>query len=266
MFMVKPADRLVALLNQQPAPLDRVMAAVGAVAPEAPDEDEVVARLDALAQPLTGSGGAGPPTPEQVLAYVYGELGFVGNTTDYYSPNNSLVHWVLAHRRGIPLTLAMVGSELARRVGVSLTIVGLPGHVLLGDGAEPSRWFDPFSGGAELDLEGCRQLFGRFQAIEGFIPAMAAPISPTVAAFRMLGNLKLAYRNQGDLPQMVKVLELSAELPGAPVTERLELAGALAALGRDEQAARQREVLATLDPERAATHRAAAARHRARQN
>ncbi len=266
--MPTPVERLAELLALDPVPLDRVMAVVASVAPDAPNEDEVVAALDALAADLRAAhgGGAAPLAADAVLTHVYGELGFVGNTADYYSPDNSLVHRVLATRRGIPLTLGMIGVEIARRVGVELSVVGLPGHVIVGDGQQPNRWFDPFGGGAELDLEGCRQLFGRFSPIESFDPAMTAPIGPLAATARMLGNLKLCYRNAGNLAQMARVLELSADLPGAPVTERLELAGALAALGRDEQAARQRDLLARLDPARAQAHEAAAVRHRARQN
>lgn len=266
--MANAAHRLSELLTQAPVSLDRVMATVASVAPDPPDEAEVVAQFDQLAQQLTDDLAAAKRdrTTETVLGYVYGQLGFVGNATDYYNPDNSLVHRVLKRRRGLPLTLAMVGSEIARRVGVELSIVGLPGHVLLGDGPEPARWFDPFAGGAELDLEGCRALFGRFHPVESFTPAMADPIDAVISTIRMLGNLKLSYRNLGDLSQLVKVLELSCALPGSPVTERLELAGALAALGRDDQAAEQRRLLIELDPARADAHRAAAARHQARRN
>ena len=266
--MANATHRLTELLTQAPVSLDRVMATVASVAPDPPEEAEVVAQLDQLAHQLSDdlAAAAREKTIESVLAYVYGQLGFVGDTNDYYNPDNSLVHRVLTRRRGLPLTLAMVGSEIARRVGMRLSVVGLPGHVLLGDGPQPERWFDPFAGGAELDLEGCRQLFGRFHPIESFNPAMTEPIDAMVSTIRMLGNLKLSYRNLGDLSQLVKVLELSCALPGSPVTERLELAGALAALGRDDQAAEQRRLLIGLDPARADAHRAAAARHQARRN
>jgi regulator of sirC expression with transglutaminase-like and TPR domain len=265
--MPSAAQRLAWLLTSEPVALDRVMATVASVAPEPPAEDDVVGQLDALAEGApAGPAAGGGPGADQLLQYVYGQLGFVGNSTDYYSPDNSLVHKVLAARRGLPLTLAMIGSEIARRVGVDLTVVGMPGHVLLGDGPRPQRWFDPFAGGAELDLEGCRQLFARFHPAEAFSPAMADPISGVAATVRLLGNLKLAYRGLGDLAQLVKVLELAVDLPSAPVTERLELAAALAALGRNEQAARQHDLLVTRDPERGDAHRAAALRHRARRN
>lgn len=249
-------------------PLDRVMATVATVASDALTEDEVAAVLDALAAQAVPQGpnrGPGVSTGD-LLAGVFGGLGFVGNSADYYSPDNSLIHRVLATRRGIPLTLAMIGVEIGRRVGVELSVVGLPGHVLLGDGPRPQRWFDPFAGGAELDLDGCRALFSRYHPIESFVPTMTAPIGAAAATLRMLNNLKLAYRGLGELGQMARVLELSVAVPGSPVTERIELAGVLAALGRVEQAAAHHEILVELDPDRADAHRAAAMRHRARRN
>ena len=55
-------------------------------------------------------------------------------------------------------------------------------------------------------------------------------------------------------------------IPEIPVSERQEYAAVLAALGRDDQAAEQRERLIVDDPANAATHRVALHRHRARRN
>lgn len=263
--VTRAAQRLTTLLTGNSCSLDRLMAVVATVAPDPPDEEEIVSEIDRLASGLQPGPGhdAGP---EAVMAYVHGELGFVGNAADYYSPSNSLVHRVLRYRRGIPLTLAAVGVEIGRRVGVELSIVGLPGHVIVGDGHRPTRWFDPFAGGARLELDDCRRLFGRFHPIESFTPDMVEPIDATATTVRMLSNLKLAYRRLGDLSQMAKVLELAVGVPGAAVVERFELATVLAALGRSDQAAEQHEVLAEVDPERAEAHLASARRHRARRN
>lgn len=237
------------------------MAVVASVSPDSPSEDAVVSAFDDLAE-----GVASDPGPEGVMSFVHGELGFVGNVGDYYSPANSLIHRVLAARRGIPLSLTIVGVEVGRRVGVDLSVVGLPGHVVVGDGRQPQRWFDPFAGGAELMVDDCRRLYGRFNPLESFTTDMLKPIGPTATTIRTLNNLKLAYRNLGDLSQVAKVLELAVSVPGAPISERLELASILGALGRDDQAADQRDRLAELDPNQADGHRIAARRHRARRN
>jgi regulator of sirC expression with transglutaminase-like and TPR domain len=49
--------------------------------------------------------------------YFFHELGFAGNVNDYYDRRNSLLPCVLATRRGIPITLAVLYIELARRSG-----------------------------------------------------------------------------------------------------------------------------------------------------
>ena len=271
---VVPSDpeRLRELLSGSERHLDRLMAVIAGVAADAPPEDEIVTAFDRLAAGARppGTPASSPPTsaatPEAVLEYVCGGLGFVGNTADYYNPANSLVHRVLADRRGIPISLAAVAVEIGRRLDVHLTIVGLPGHVVLGDGAQPKRWFDPFAGGAELDVTACRTLYARFNPVESFTEELLRPIGPTATVIRMLNNLKLCYRSLGDLARLVDVLALSVEVPGMPVSERHDYAVALAAVGRYEQAAEQRELLVELDRSRADAHRAAVSKHRARRN
>src|SRR4051794_12598634 len=47
--------------------------------------------------------------------YLFDELGFEGNSRDYYDPANSCLDAVLARRVGIPITLSLVYIEIARR-------------------------------------------------------------------------------------------------------------------------------------------------------
>jgi regulator of sirC expression with transglutaminase-like and TPR domain len=266
------AQRLDLLAASNPHRLDLLTAAIAQLAPDSPSEAIVVDELDRLAARVTIGRSAGSPAgssadpTEAVIGYVFGRLAFLGDT-NYHRAANSYIHRVLARRRGIPITLAAVAVEIGRRLEVPLSVVGLPGHVVVGNGPEPSRWFDPFAGGAALDLNGCRSLFGRFRPIEEFEPAMVTSSLPaTSLATRMLNNLKVSHRRSGDLSQLVQVLTVTSELPWSSPTERVELAKVLAAAGRDDQAAVVWEQLEALDPSRASAHRAAARRHRARRN
>jgi len=57
---------------------------------------------------------------------------FSGNNSNYYSYHNSLIHSVLATRRGIPITLAIIYSAIVRRAtGVQMRAVNLPGHFMI---------------------------------------------------------------------------------------------------------------------------------------
>jgi regulator of sirC expression with transglutaminase-like and TPR domain len=260
--VIDAARRLDELLAADDRALDRILAVVASVDPDGgPGEDRVVEDLDDVAE-----GCPEPADTATVLRHVFGTEGFSGDQADYYDPANSLIHRVIERHRGIPLSLAAVAAEVARRRGHDLRPVGLPGHVLLGEGPDPDRWYDPFAGGAALDVDGGRRLFGRFHPIEAFRPGMLAPMTPEAVAVRTLNNLKVAWLRRGTLGLVLPVVELRAAMASAGSAERLELAQVLAALGRADSAAAEFERLAELDPPRADAHRARARALRARFN
>jgi regulator of sirC expression with transglutaminase-like and TPR domain len=91
--------------------------------------------------------------------YLYGELGFHGNLSDYYNPDNSYLNTLLVTRAGIPISLSALYLVLARRLGLSVTGAGMPGHFLVcfNDGKR-RRVIDPFHRGRVLDQDGCADL------------------------------------------------------------------------------------------------------------
>ncbi len=264
------ADRINQLLADPDAGLDRLLAVIASLdrprssSTEAPGtalETVVSETLDEMAQ-----GCPDPGDPAALFAHVYGPLGFTGNLDDYYNPANSLIDRVLKRRRGIPLSLAAVVSEISRRHGRDLRPVGLPGHVLLGEGADPSKWFDPFNRGVALGVDDCRSLFGRIHPIESFDPDMLRPMTGLEVTIRTLNNLRIAYAKQGDIAKMIPILELRVDLPPAQIGDRRELADLLSGLGRFDQAGEQYLLLAEQDPENQESHEARYQACRAHQN
>jgi len=63
--------------------------------------------------------------------YLFDELGFHGAEEDYYDPVNSFLNVVLDKKTGIPITLSILYSEVAKHIGLDLQIVGFPGHVIV---------------------------------------------------------------------------------------------------------------------------------------
>ena len=250
------------LAGPQPG-LDRVLTVIASTddPDNAPSEDEVIQHLDGLADGCPADSG-----PDEVLDYVYGTLNFTGDMADYYSPENSLIHRVLERRRGIPLTLAAVACEIARRRAIDLRPIGMPGHILLGEGPEPSQWYDPFNRGARLGLDDCRLLFARFHPVEAFAPSMLNPIGVEAVAIRTLNNLRIAYAKRGQATRTIPVLELRAGMDSAEIGDRLELASVLAELGRFDRAAEEFEQLAEQDPERGLAYLTKARTYRAHRN
>ncbi len=63
--------------------------------------------------------------------YLYQDLGFKGNTREYYDPRNSFLNQAIERRTGIPITLALVYLEIAKRIDFPMVGIGMPGHFLI---------------------------------------------------------------------------------------------------------------------------------------
>ena len=97
--------------------------------------------------------------------YFYDEQGFSGNRDRYDDPRNSFLNEVLNRRTGIPISLAVVYLEVARRAGLRVVGVNFPGHFLLraplaahARASDDILIVDPFHGGAFLSEIDCREL------------------------------------------------------------------------------------------------------------
>lgn len=53
-----------------------------------------------------------------------------GNTQDYYNLDNSCLDHVLASRRGLPMSLAILHRAVGRAAGLDVELVNAPGHVI----------------------------------------------------------------------------------------------------------------------------------------
>src|SRR5438477_6235070 len=91
--------------------------------------------------------------------YLFGDLQFVGNDVHYEDPRNSFLNEVLDRRTGIPITLALVYMEVARRAGLPVVGVNFPGHFLVRCPAPRGMAYardliiDAYHGGALLSEE-----------------------------------------------------------------------------------------------------------------
>ena len=154
--------------------------------------------------------------------FLYDECGFHGNRDRYDDPRNSFLNEVLDRRTGLPITLAVVYMEVARRAGLRVDGVNFPGHFLLRvplpePGDEDAVIVDPFHGGAILSEYDCRQLLRQHVGDEAaFDPALLHPATRRDIVVRMLVNLKRLYVRMRSFPQarFVSTLLLAAEPAG----------------------------------------------------
>ena len=194
------------------------------------DVSSVLARFDELASPLMRLGLAQMTAEAQALEmahYLYERQGFAGNETDYYDPKNSLLPDVLERRLGIPITLALVYCEIAKRVGVPAQGVGFPGHFLVridrrGESHLPPVMVDPFFNGRMLDEKSLVSLLRRVVGpSENLRAEHLEPASPRLILARMLTNLKAVYLARGENSRALLALDRLVTLtPDAPFALR----------------------------------------------
>jgi regulator of sirC expression with transglutaminase-like and TPR domain len=168
------------------------------------DAEAALAELDALGGELRGLVSRGDGSMEWEIAacveLLGGRHGFAGDRERYDDPQNSMIDVVLSRRRGLPIVLSVVYTEVARRAGVPLAGVGLPGHYVVGHfGAEPPVLIDPFAGGEPVEVRHPDPLVRAW--------------TPHETAMRMLNNLVGSFQRRGDIGAAIRAAELRMALP-----------------------------------------------------
>jgi regulator of sirC expression with transglutaminase-like and TPR domain len=213
---IQPAEFLD-LVGQSDPPLDAFALALAAefgdVAWGAAGE-----RLDQVGREIADCLSDSPRAPHRDVAacrLVLSERhGFTGDSTDG-DPRNSMLDVVLERRTGLPITLSIVWVEAARRAGVQLSGVGLPGHYVVGHfRADPPLLADPFNDGSVVTTEPPASL--------------VRPSTPHETVLRMLNNLVRSYVERGDLSRALHAAGLRLHLSRGQ--EREAYAGELARL------------------------------------
>lgn len=213
------------------------------VAYPALDVEAYLAQLDALGREakrrVAEATGAGttleipPHVDPEVFAriaalndYLFGEERFAGNDAQYDDPRNSFLNEVLDRRTGIPITLALVYLEVARRAGIEAEGVNFPGHFLVRvRGVRGTRYsrdliIDAHHGGALLTETMCRDLLARHTGDEHLWDAHAmAHATKLQIITRMLLNLKRAYVRLYSFEQARDITELLLAVDPSAVTE-----------------------------------------------
>ena len=144
--------------------------------------------------------------------FFFHDLNFGGNINDYYNPDNSYLNAVLATRRGIPITLAVLWLELASGLGLNARGVAFPGHFMVKVNLPRGQVvIDPFSG-QSLSREELAERLEPFRKRSGIDEEFDTPIGlflqsapPREIIARMLRNLKDIHKTQEDWQRLIAV-------------------------------------------------------------
>ena len=117
---------------------------------------------------------------------------FQGDLDDYYNPKNNFLNYVLDRRTGIPITLCILYTEIAKYANIDLKIVGFPSHVIVK--FEEEMILDPFNRGRLLELEDLQEiLYQNYGDSVEFEAEYMNEIPEEKILVRMLRNLKNSY-------------------------------------------------------------------------
>lgn len=172
--------------------------------------------------------------------FMFEELNFTGNQTDYYDARNSFLNEVLERRTGIPLTLSIVYMEVGRRAGFHVEGIGLPGHFIVrlsgSSDLGETIFVDPFHG-RTLTKAGCQDLLDTVYG--GHVALAEAHLRAATNAeilVRLLTNLKGIYVSAKLIKRALHIIERILLLMPDAVNERRDRAALLAQSGRAPEA------------------------------
>jgi regulator of sirC expression with transglutaminase-like and TPR domain len=215
-----PPDPDFAILAGDPDPPVEELALALAASLRETDRAGALDRLDRLGEQLAAllGGGGGPEAEAWACSELLGgRHGLAGDRDDYDNPDNSMLDLVLERRRGLPIALSVVYVAAARRAGIPLAGVGLPGHFVVAHfGVSPPLMLDPFGGGVRV-------------AVQPGAERLVRPWHPHETALRMLNNLVAGYLRRARIGDAIAAARLRLALP-VPDAERARLEEELVAL------------------------------------
>ena len=183
------------------------------------DVERYLGEIERMAMRLRGRMPQSSAAEERIAAlnqFLFEELGYWGNTDDYYDPRNSYLSDVIDRKTGIPITLSILYMELGRRVGLPLEGVSFPGHFLVRVRVRGGVLvLDPFAGGAPQSEEELRERLKRVipEGVASDVPVAELPLdqflepaSKRQILSRVLRNLKGIYREADKPARMLEVL------------------------------------------------------------
>ncbi len=128
---------------------------------------------------------------------IFGEEGYRGAPQSFATPESSLLSKVIETRRGIPISLCLILLLVARRLGIPVEPVGLPGRFMVGVFREKEPlYIDCYEGGAFRTRAEVQLLL-----LDNQLPANEAflrPVSHPQTIARCCRNLVSQFEAQGD--------------------------------------------------------------------
>jgi serine protease Do len=168
--------------------------------------------------------------------YLFDQAGFHGSRSEYYSRSNSYLNEVIDDREGLPITLSVLYIEVARRIGLNIAGIGLPGHFVVrhlpakGEG----DYLDVFDRGKVISADEVKE---RATGDDGEPQEQfLKPVTKRAIIVRMLHNLLRAAQEEQDADAGLRYLDGIVLLEPASGPERFMRAALRFSKGMKDEA------------------------------
>lgn len=159
------------------------------------DIDEYIKKINRIGKSLKESV-SDVKNPTYLISmlneHLFENLGFSGDDDDYYNPKNNFLNEVIDKKTGLPITISILYTEIAKFVELDLKIVGFPSHILVKYNEE--MILDPFYDGRLLDVDDLQDILdANFGGQLEFKPEFLDEVSQEQILIRLTRNLKNSY-------------------------------------------------------------------------
>jgi regulator of sirC expression with transglutaminase-like and TPR domain len=177
------------------------------------DLESYLRKTERIAEKIEGGfpeKASGEEKLKSLVFQLFQEMGFHGSTLDYNHRSNSYLNEVIDDREGLPITLSVLFIELANRLDLPVSGLGLPGHFItmyreptLKDSNMKGKEIlvDPF-GGKIVSRKDAADLTGYRLTDDDFKPAQKKEIIS-----RMLRNLIRSAEQDRDAKARLRYLD-----------------------------------------------------------
>jgi regulator of sirC expression with transglutaminase-like and TPR domain len=193
-----PSQHLIRFIHSGQHELETGMYLINRVLAPEVELPAISGRLDALAgrcKELMVKPATIRQQCKMINRVLFHECSFRGNTEDYENPLNSCLDAVLQRRQGLPITLSVIYLLVARRLGIDLQPIGLPGHFMVGHlGASDPFFLDPFERGRVRSPMELREYLLLRNVIAQ--PSQLEPVPVSEVLCRVCRNLALHFESR----------------------------------------------------------------------
>jgi serine protease Do len=204
------------------------------------DVDTYREEVDRMAK-KAAAGLANDATDEDKLkalnTFFFEKRGFHGSRGDYYNRSNSYLNEVIDDREGLPISLCVLYMDLARRLGVTVVGIGLPGHFVTrhlpkeGEG----KFIDVYERGERMTAEEAKKKAADFTG-EEVADDILKPVTKKAIVVRMLHNLLGLAQREQDADAGLRYLDGILMLRPEAGRERMMRAGIYLSKGMKSEA------------------------------